>query len=438
MMKQCLPEGFIGQLLPLLGPALPDFLHSYDLPPTRGIRMRPGIPPSGTGEPVPWAENGYYLPLDSWAGASPLHEAGAYYIQEPSAMVPAAALKPEPGDRVLDLCAAPGGKSTQLAAYMEGRGVIVCNEPVPARAQVLSRNIERMGVINAVVTCALPEELSPRWPGYFDKILVDAPCSGEGMFRRHPETRAEWTAAAPAGCAQRQERILEHASAMLCPGGLIAYSTCTFNALENEGVIQGFLHRHPEFSLVPFALPGLPASDGMLRLWPHEIQGEGHFAALLRKTEDSGRPTEKKRITEKREGLPFLPKPETALADGFLREHIADPVRPNAVFSGHAVQTPDEMPPLSGVRVLRVGLEVGQIRGKIFAPDHALALACRSLLSVPVSEDQARAYQAGQVLPMDEELRGFCTPVLDGMQLGWGKISQGQMKNHSPKGLRRP
>ena len=281
------PQGWIEQLTPLLGPSLPDFLHSYEEPPARGLRVRPGIqPPAEAGEPIPWAENAYDLPLDSTAGAHPLHEAGAYYLQEPSAMAAAAALHPRPGERVLDLCAAPGGKSTQLAAYLRGEGLLVCNEPVPSRAQILSRNIERMGVPNAVVVSMLPEQLSGRWPGFFDKILVDAPCSGEGMFRRHPETRQEWTPASPMGCAQRQSHILRHAALMLRPGGMLAYSTCTFNPIENEGVIEGFLREHPEFSTVSFSLPGLPECGGTLRLWPHQIRGEGHFVALLRKEAD--------------------------------------------------------------------------------------------------------------------------------------------------------
>ena len=198
------PDGWIGQLTPLLGNRLPDFLHALEQPPCRGVRTRPGLPPPPDAlSPIPWAENAWYLPLGSKAGSQCLHEAGAYYLQEPSAMLPAAALQPQPGDRVLDLCAAPGGKSTQLAAYLKGRGLLVCNEPVSSRAQILSRNIERMGVPNAVVVSALPEQLSPRWAGFFDKILVDAPCSGEGMFRRHPESRLEWQAASPAGCAEK-------------------------------------------------------------------------------------------------------------------------------------------------------------------------------------------------------------------------------------------
>ncbi len=425
------PQGWIEQLHPLLGETLPDFLRALNDPPLRGIRMRKGVqPPLEAGERVPWGTDAYYLALDSDAGAKPAHEAGAYYLQEPSAMTPAAALHPLPGERVLDLCAAPGGKSTQLAAMMAGEGVLVCNEPVANRAQVLSRNLERMGVKNAVAVCALPEDLSPRWPGFFDKILVDAPCSGEGMFRRHPETRGEWTPSAPAGCAGRQSRILHHAALMLRPGGRLAYSTCTFNAEENEGVIRAFLREHPDFHLVPFSLPGLRSCSGTLRVWPHLTRGEGHFAALLERGGDAN----------KKQAVSSLPSPgknETALTRAFLREHIAEEVCPNALFAGKVCAVPEDLPPLQGVRVLRVGLQIGEIKGRIFLPDHALALACPSLRALPVTEDQARAYQSGQVLPVDESLRGFYTPTLDGLNLGWGKASGGQLKNHYPKGLRK-
>ncbi len=432
------PPGWIEQLSPLLGQELPDFLHSYEMPPCRGLRMRPGLPPlPDAEEAVPWAENGYYLPLASAAGAAPAHEAGAYYLQEPSAMAAAAALHPSPGEKVLDLCAAPGGKSTQLAAYMQGKGVLVCNEPVPSRALILSRNLERMGVLNALAVSALPEELSPRWPQWFDKILVDAPCSGEGMFRRHPETREQWTAAAPEGCAQRQEHILRHAAAMLRPGGVMAYSTCTFNPLENEGVIQRFLAEHPDFSLLPFHLPGLPESRGMLRLWPHRVRGEGHFVALL-KREESPEDAPRRRKEPPAAALPTPGKNELDLARAFLREQIADRVTPNALFAGKIVAAPEECPPLNGVRVLRAGLHLGEIKGRIFAPDHALALALHGNRTLPVTGTEAAAYQAGQTLPGRDDEKGFYLLTLDGINLGWVKCSDGQRKNHYPKGLRRP
>ncbi|MBQ7656242.1 MAG: RsmF rRNA methyltransferase first C-terminal domain-containing protein [Clostridia bacterium] len=434
------PQGWIEQLKPLLGRTLPDFLHSFDLPPARGLRTRPGIAPPGEAEErIPWAENGYYLPLDSAAGAHPLHEAGAYYLQEASAMAAPSALHPVPGDRVLDLCAAPGGKSTQLAAFLNGEGLLVCNEPVFSRAQILSRNIERMGVPNAVVVSQLPEELSGRWPGFFDKILVDAPCSGEGMFRRHPETRLEWTPASPAGCAQRQLHILRNAALMLRPGGLLAYSTCTFNSIENEGVIDSFLREHPAFSLLPFSLPGLPESDGTLRLWPHQIRGEGHFVALLRKDEEEApaAPVKKKKGQDA-PALPPVGRDEAAAADAFLKDHYSGLFHADALFAGKIIQLPDAVPSLQGIKTLRVGLQLGEIKGRVFVPDHALALHHPSRHSVQLSEEEARRYQFGQTLPAPDSPRGFCTPTLGGLALGWAKASDGILKNHYPKGLRRP
>ena len=432
------PSGWIEQLKPLLGPMLPDFLHTYDLPPTRGLRIRPGThPPTDVEEPVPWAADGYYLPLDSTAGALPQHEAGAYYLQEPSAMAAAAALCPKPGDKVLDLCAAPGGKSTQLAACLQGEGLLVCNEPVPSRAQILSRNIERMGVPNAVVVSQLPEELSVRWPEFFDKILVDAPCSGEGMFRRHPETRQEWTPASPVGCAQRQSHILRHAARMLRPGGVLAYSTCTFNSVENEGVIERFIKESTGFSLVSFSLPGLPENDGMLHLWPHQIRGEGHFVAMLQKNDEEKPISAKKKKGRDMPSLPVAGHAEAAAATAFLKDHYSIPFSSNEMFAGKIIQAPDGLPQLTGVKTLRVGLQLGEMKGRVFVPDHALALFCPSSHSVEMTEEEARLYQAGQTLPAPEALHGFCTPTLEGLALGWAKASEGQLKNHYPKGLRR-
>lgn len=429
-----LPAAFIGQMQRQLGSALPDFLHTYELPYHRGIRMRPGAAKYEEAlQPVPWAENAYYLPLESRAGATALHEAGAFYLQEPSAMTAAAVLRPEKGDKVLDLCAAPGGKSTQLAAFLEGQGLIVCNEPVPSRAQILSRNVERMGIQNTLITCALPEQLSPRFPGYFDKILVDAPCSGEGMFRKHPEARAEWQPASPAGCADRQLHILSHAAVMLKAGGRLVYSTCTFNDTENEGVVKAFLQAHPEFTLQPFLLPGLSQNNGMLHLYPHEIQGEGHFVACFRKETGSISKTAAKPLFQP------LTKQEQAVTHAFLKNHLSRPILAAGTFAGHVTSFPDiPLPDLTGLRILRAGLQLGDVKGKIFLPDHALALACPVNQTVAVTEEKARLYQNGQVLSCDESISGWLCPVLNGFQLGWGKASQGQIKNHYPKGLRKP
>ncbi len=423
-----LPKAFLDGMAALLRDETPAFLRTYAQPFTRAARVRTGYPkPADALDPVPWADDAWYLPPDTAAGAAIAHEAGAYYLQEPSAMTAAAALGARPGERVLDLCAAPGGKSTQLAAAMRGEGLLVCNEPYPDRARVLSRNIERMGVENAVVVSAMPEALKTRWRGFFDRVLVDAPCSGEGMFRRHPETRAAWSPAAPEGCAARQRAILSSAAEMLKPGGFLAYSTCTFNSAENEGVIEAFLRERRDFALVPFTLPGLPPTDGVLRFFPHRARGEGHFAALMRKSEDA----------DARAAAPApLPAPnqnDAAVARAFLSEFLEAPP-PIAVFGGTVVSAPAP-PPLDGVRALRVGLHLGQVRGRLFLPDHALALARACRVRVALTENEARAYLRGETLPCGE--RGWLALTYEGMQLGLGKASDGQIKNHYPKGLRK-
>ncbi|HPS82315.1 MAG TPA: RsmB/NOP family class I SAM-dependent RNA methyltransferase, partial [Candidatus Limiplasma sp.] len=251
MTQPPLPQAFARRIQSQLGEDGPAYFEAMSQPPQRGLRLNPArnpdAPPAewieGLLEPIPWSADSYYLALDSAAGSAPLHEAGAYYLQEPSAMAPATVLAARPGETVLDLCAAPGGKSTQLAAAMAGQGTLVCNEPVPSRAQILSRNLERMGATNALAVCADPAQLAERWPRMFDAILVDAPCSGEGMFRRHPETRLEWREEAPVRCALRQANILQSACAMLRVGGRLCYSTCTLNREENEDTIAALLRQ---------------------------------------------------------------------------------------------------------------------------------------------------------------------------------------------------
>ena len=433
MSEPSLPREFIDNMRPLLQGELDAFLDSYRQPALRGIRFRDArrpLPADSLQGDIGYAKNACYLSADSTAGAIPLHEAGAYYLQEPSAMAAAAALNPQDGDRVLDLCAAPGGKSTQLA-MSASLALLVANEPILSRAQVLSANIERMGIGNAVVTCAYPDALAARWHCFFDKILVDAPCSGEGMFRRHPETRAEWNPDSPSRCAERQAAILDSAASMLRPGGRLAYSTCTFNSLENEGSIRHFIERHPDFHLAAFALPGLPAApQGMLHLWPHQIRGEGHFVALLEKDADAhGVPAD----------VSVLPSPDHSALQAFasFAQETACAVRPNAVFAGHLIHAPAVLPPLDRIRTLRIGLQLGEVRGKVFVPDHALALGAGIERQHPLSDAQARAYIHGDALPCADSLRGYYAVTVDGYTLGFAKASDGLLKNHYPKGLRK-
>ena len=298
MIDERYPAAFLDECREILKDEFPAFLRALALPPRRALRLNPqrngaeqaAAPFLPDGAPrVPWEMLGRYLAADAKPGAGIAHAAGAFYLQDASAMAPVAALDPRPGERVLDLCAAPGGKSGQIAARLNGRGFLLSNEIEFSRARILLGNLERLGVVNAFVTSASAEALARVLPAFFDRVLVDAPCSGEGMFRRDPEAASQWNPDAPAGCAARQTAILNDAARMVRPGGKLVYSTCTFNRLENEGTVREFLRAHPDFEPDAFDLPGVGASrDGCLRLWPHRIEGEGHFLArFTRKPEES-------------------------------------------------------------------------------------------------------------------------------------------------------
>jgi NOL1/NOP2/sun family putative RNA methylase len=439
-----LPQGFAQSLAPLLKEEMQDFLQSYEKPWQRGIRKNLQKVPEGGLETwvegllgmIPWEKNGLYITLDSPAGMHPLHEAGAYYLQEPSAMAAVAALDPQPGEWVLDLCAAPGGKSTQIAARMQGNGLLVSNEPVASRAQVLSGNLERMGISNALVTCETPERLYKKWSACFDRVLVDAPCSGEGMFRRHPETRTEWTVHTPLGCARRQTEILNSGAGMVLDGGTLCYSTCTFNTTENEGVIENFLEEHSEFSLVSFALSqDIKSESGMLHLFPHRIAGEGHFVALLKKRGEG-----KTEYSVPKNVLPLYDKGSIDAYLSFCMEALGKAGPEIAgLFAGRLISA-GALPDISGLKVLRAGLHLGELRGKHFIPDHAWAMSgllpesCRTL---PMTLAQAEAYLRGETLTAPEDSRGWAIMQFAGLPLGWGKIADGRVQNHYPKGLRK-
>ena len=288
-MSGSLPESFKDRIRRQLGDELPAFLLAIEKPPEHGIRMNPNKPCEAdvrwmTGDRIPWETNGWYLNQDETPGSTIWHEAGAFYLQDPAAMIPVNVLDPKPGEYILDLCAAPGGKSTQIGIAMQGKGLLVCNEPVPKRAQILSRNLERMGILNAAAICAMPEQLAGKWPDGFDAVLVDAPCSGEGMFRKDRNTRDEWTQEKAAGCAARQREILSSAAKLVRPGGRMVYSTCTFNPEENEENVAWFLQEHREWETEPFRRKGIDGLNGMITCWPHRLRGEGQFAALLRRT----------------------------------------------------------------------------------------------------------------------------------------------------------
>ena len=463
-----LPDAFLQRMENMLGEEYPAFLDGYQSPPFYAFRVNPlkvsdpdrfaaSLPFAL--DRVPWEKNAwYYDGLSTRPGKSALHEAGAFYIQEPSAAAVVPLLDPRPGERVLDLCAAPGGKSTQIAAAMEGKGLLISNEIHPQRAKILSQNIERMGVRNALVLNETPERLAGRLGGSFDRVLADAPCSGEGMFRREPETRSQWSEENVAMCAERQDGILDCAADLVKNGGLLVYSTCTFSPEEDEGSVRRFLKRHPEFQaeLPECAADGIVPMEGMLRLYPHRVRGEGHFAAVFRKSGTlRGTPEDKKRRK--------LPRSQAgnyaeSLAGSFpdLEEMLCSGVP--VLFGQELYLMPEEFD-FDGLKVLRPGLHLASVKKGRLEPAHALAMAVcperdlpvresgagdplRGLPCLELDEETALRYLRGETLDLSSEgISGAKTPgwtlvTTGGVTAGWGKSDGRILKNHYPKGLR--
>lgn len=447
------PKDFTAREKALLGDRFEELYTYATAQPARGVtvntlRCTPDWFAAHTdfaAEPSKFCRTAFTTAADFRPGRHPWHHAGLLYAQEPSASAPAALLDVRPGMRVADLCAAPGGKTSQLAAALQGQGLLLANEFVAARAEILRQNLERMGVTNAVITNEDTANLAKALPGQFDRVLVDAPCSGEGMFRRQPEARDEWDADAPRRCADRQMEILAQAAKMLRPGGTMVYSTCTFNDTENEGVLKRFLALHPEFSLVPFALPGLPeAKDGYLHLYPHEMRGEGHFVSRLKKADGADKADAPVQAAPQRKAPARTAAKGKAPASIALPDVFSDAFAPERLYTaGDALWMLPEgisIERLSGLRVLRTGLLLAHAEGKRSEPDHALAMALRpeeAARTASLTQTQALAYQAGETLSLGDLPGGYTLLCCEGVSLGWGKQAGGLMKNHYPKGLRR-
>lgn len=461
-----LPEDFLHRMRDMLKEEYPVFLQSYEEEACHALRMNTlkcqkdrflKQAPFHLTE-VPWSQTGYYYDKDDRPGRHPYHDAGIYYIQEASAMAPAEYLDPQPGERVLDLCAAPGGKSTQIAASMKQQGILVCNEIHPARAKILSENMERMGVRNSIVTNETPQKLAQVWEGYFDRILVDAPCSGEGMFRKNPKAWEEWSPDQVKMCARRQREVLSWGARMLRPGGRMVYSTCTFAPEEDEEVIWLFLEEHPEFTVVQTRkYPGMEPGNGAwigsyskeekekadalsktIRLWPHKVKGEGHYLAVLQK---GGVPE-----GDGPKDIPLLKGvPEKACREylAFRKENLKDAELPGiyVMFGEQLYLAPEGTMALDGLKVLRPGLHLGTVKKNRFEPSHALALSLQArqavhVLDLPGDSKEILDYLKGITLKTQGE-KGWYLITADGFGLGWGKLSGTSMKNHYPKGLRR-
>lgn len=512
MMDERLPEKFTERMRENLGDEFDAFISCYDRPRRRGLRVNTmKITPQEFAEKapfpvkkIPWVDNGFFYPDDVMPAQHPWYAAGVYYLQEPSAMTPASRLPVREGDRVLDLCAAPGGKSTELAARLHGTGVLVANDVSLSRARALLRNLELFGTERMLVTCETPENLAEVFPGYFDKILVDAPCSGEGMFRKSQAVLDAWSPERTAECSRTQRQILQSAWQMLRPGGLMMYSTCTFSPEEDEQVIGWFLREYPDMELQPVEpyyggfRPGRPEwADGneelrkTVRIWPHIMEGEGHFLALMKKAggencaacEDTGhtdsvyrdpgsnafgsrdsgygdsrsndtdsidsvfrdrrnkdRRKKKDRGMGPARGGQKRNTPDTAQDD---RKYMEDFFRGTEIQTEKIVRYGDraylaqELP--DGVRklnFLRNGLYAGEWKKGRFEPSQPLALALHdypSVLDLSSTDDRVDRYLRGETLIRDPEKdgtgSGWTLVRVDGFGLGWAKTAGNTVKN---------
>ncbi len=473
-----IPAAFLRRFKDLLGEEFPAFSASLNREPIQGLRVNtlkteaqklsqrlPYLL-----EAVPWSPCGFVIKENKELSASkhPFHLAGAYYLQEPSAMAVAEVLTPEPGERVLDLCAAPGGKSTHIVCLMKNRGLLVANETHPQRAWELVKNLERWGARNTVILNEHPTRLAALFQDFFDKVLVDAPCSGEGMFRKSENARREWSYAQVQSCALRQLAILKQAAQTVRPGGTLVYSTCTFNPQENEEVVYAFLKEQPHFELanIPQAIgfsrgradwihvstERVPL-ERAIRLWPHLCQGEGHFiAAMVRRPQ-----LEKTALASHIHGdhPAKLPVQMQKIIRAFLEEHFTEDaiaeIEAHQMYidkDGKVYLLPEPSINLAGLSALQPGWWLGSLipqAGKPsaqFLPSHALAMGIqaqdfRFLLRMSIGSDELQSFLRGENLRHNAR-NGWLLAVLDEFSLGWLKGVQGVLKNHLPRGLRLP
>ncbi len=485
-----IPPAFLARMQAMLGDEYAAFLAALGEKPVSGLRVNTlklsaqefaSISPFPLGKPVPWCSSAFNLPSaqlplekekntglgSSEPGKHPYHLAGLYYLQDPSAMSAAELLKPSPGERVLDLAASPGGKTTALAALMQGQGLLVANEIKDKRLGHLMVNVERWGAPNVVVTNETPERLADHFGAFFDRVLVDAPCSGEGMFRKDMGTRQDWSISMVTGCAIRQNNILRVAAKLVRPGGYLLYSTCTFAPEEDEGVISNFLSEFPDFEIIPLPLfsgfmAGRPdwldttslstarrnkrSSEAVIneslknavRLFPHRLQGEGHFACLLKRAHVVSTRLHAATLFDHQSSR--LTKQTIGLWDRFT-EDVLDTHFPEEnlrLVGDRLYLVPDELPDMRGLRVSLPGIWLGNIKKDRFEPAHPLALylhrdQVKNVLDLPSGGPEIAAYLRRETFPSEQQ-SGWTLVCVDGWPLGWGKGVQGIVKNHLPRG----
>ncbi len=453
-----LPVAFIKNMREILGEeGLAEYLDSFEKPKFTGLRVNTSkisveeflrISPFKLRR-VPWTENGFYYTEEDSPTHHPYYYAGLYYIQEPSAMAPAAVLPVERGERVLDLCAAPGGKATELGAKLNHTGLLVANDASASRTKALLKNLEVFGIPNLLVTSEMGDRLDRYFHEYFDKILIDAPCSGEGMFRKQAHMIPAWEKQGPEVFANMQREILRQAAELLKPGGTMLYSTCTFSKLENEGSIDGFLAEHPEFTLEEIprqegfcsGMPELVGSrfplERCVRLFPHKIDGEGHFLALLKKAGEK---------------IPGAPEPAgrpgriPAELEAFLQD-VSMPMELSRIVvkDTRVFLMPEGVGRCPGLRFLRSGLYLGELLKKRFEPSQAFAMALKkeeyaSVIDLSAADDRVIRYLKGETLEIEDgessRPEGWQLVCVDGYPLGWGKLIRGTLRNKYFSGWR--
>ncbi len=454
-----IPVLFQQRIESLPGKLWTQFTQAYQHPLRRGLRVNTSkisvaeflaLFPHQL-KPSPFCAESFYLDADHKAGSDPLHHAGAYYMQEPSASSAVTVLDPRPGERILDLCAAPGGKSTQILAALGGNGLLWSNEYVTARAKILQQNTERMGGRCVVISNSDTGVLCQALAGYFDAVLVDAPCSGEGMFRKEPQAMDGWSLDNISLCAERQLEILSNAAVAVAPNGRIVYSTCTFAPEENEGVIARFLNEHPDFSLqvinVPWGSPGFALEEirqflpsiscqqdltGCRRIFPHQ-GGEGHFIALLTRHGNGERVSANYRIPEK--------DPNREAAKALYEACFFSPaVGHFATFGNQVRLLPPQLPDITGCRVIAAGVAVAEVCKNRLEPAHSIYLAssmdnCRNKINLPLDDPRLSAFLHGEEIPIDTR-NGWVAVCASGIPVGFGKSVGNRLKNRYPKGLR--
>lgn len=468
-----LPQSFLDSMKEILGEDYEAFLAGFDGQRQYGLRVNTlkmnleefeRIAPFHL-KKVPWISNGYFYEAEDAPAKHPFYSAGLYYLQEPSAMTPASRLKVQPGERVLDLCAAPGGKATELGAALQGEGLLVANDINTARARALLRNLELFGISNSFVTNEPPHVLAERFPEFFHKIMVDAPCSGEGMFRKNPAVVDSWQEKGPEYFSKLQREIIVQAADMLLPGGMMFYSTCTFSPLENEKTITHLLKERPDMEVIPMEdyegfAEGLTSYRGEVfdescklcrRIWPHKMSGEGHFMALLHKK--SGTQQQVQQTVSQSsiwwEKCKGLNKEQKAAAEDFFSHvNIAYDGKRIDVRGDNLYYLPAPKYNGRGLHFLRNGLFMGEFKKKRFEPSQPFALALHAqdfdqVLDFPADDERLSRYLRGETLDVsdliagEKKRKGWQLVMVAGHPLGFGKLVNNNLKNKYPAGWRK-